>query len=112
MAQMSGMLERFQAQVCDLTAMVSIDRSFTPRPVDSSMVTSVPVVRPRPRLVASSVETEVSTVRPQPTGAKEEDEVTPSGQDFSSSSPESTVRQPLVPSLWCPLALWMNGGER
>ena len=57
MAQMSGMLERFQAQVSDLTAMGIVNRSSLPRPVASSTVISVTVVRPRPRLEASSVET-------------------------------------------------------
>ena len=91
MTQMSGMFERFQAQVSDLTVMVSVDRSSTPRPVASSTVTSVTIVRPGPKLEASSVETEISPVKPQPTGTEKEDEVAPSGEDFSSSSPESTV---------------------
>ena len=111
MPQMSGMLERFLAQVSDLIAMVSVDHSSLPGPVASSMITSVTVVRPGPRLEDSSVETGVSTVRPQPTGAEREDEVAPSGEDFSSSGPELTTRR-LGPSPWCPLALWMTGGEQ
>ena len=51
----------------------------------------VSVVRPKPRPVASSVETEVPMVRPHPTGAEEEDEVAPSGEDLSSTGPESAV---------------------
>ena len=52
---MCGMLVRLQAQVRDITAMVTVDLSLA-----SSIVTLVSMVRTEPRPVASSVETEVS----------------------------------------------------
>ena len=87
MAQILGMLEHFQAQMSDLTAMVSIDRSSLPRPVASYTITSVTVVRPGPRLEASSVKTGLHDQAP----ADRCREKMRSGEDLS-SGPESTAR--------------------
>ena len=48
MAQMSGMLAAFQAQISDLSAKVN-HGSSSPMPVISSMVTEVTMVRPEAR---------------------------------------------------------------
>ena len=70
MAQMPGKVERFQAQICDISVMVNAEHSAVLGPVAKH------------RLVACSVETAVLMVRPRPTGADDEDEVVPLGGLF------------------------------
>ena len=105
MAQMSGMMAVFQAQMS--AAKVNSGSSTLPPPASSSVAEDIfvrpEVVRPvassmvtgphgQPtgvRLVLSSIEAMASTVRHQPTGTESNDEGAPRGEYFSSSSPES-----------------------
>ena len=88
MAQMSGIMAAFQAQISNLSMKVNSGSSALTlpdssvvtevtmvrpemvRPVASSMVTEVAMVRPEARLVHSSVEATASMVRHQPTGTE------------------------------------------
>ena len=98
------MMAAFQAQISDLSAKVhfgssalsspasssvaetTLVRQEAVRPVTSSVMTEVAMVKSPDGLAHSSVEAMASTVRRQPTGAESNGEV-PHGEFLSVSSP-------------------------